>query len=119
MNLFGSIIRSSYSDYVRIRFRNYFAALTPQIAYSFDFKDNISFRITGGYSYSFNTKSALQFTGRDENNKSVKAKEKLTVPNVALLINDVKSNNPKLFGLNGPYVTFGVLYHLYQRSGEK
>lgn len=108
-----------YSDYVRIQFRNYFAALTPQIAYSFDYKDNISFRITGGYSYSFNTKSALQFTGSDNNNKSVKAKEKLTVPNVSLAINDVKSTNPKLFGLQGPYVTFGVLYHLYQRSGER
>lgn len=105
-----------YSDKVMIKFRNYYAALTPQLAYNFPLSPNMDLRLTGGYSYSFNTRSVLQFRGRDENEKRVKNKERLSAPNVNFLIGEDRVTDARLFNLRGVYGTVGLLYHLYYRS---
>lgn len=110
-----------FSDNAPVKFRNYFAAFTPQVSYNFALSNNFTLRLTGGYSYSFQTKSVLQFKGRDEEGKRAKDSEKLSAPNVEFLINGTRvtdSKDAKLFGIQGPYATAGLLYHIYYRSKE-
>ena len=104
-----------YSDEVAIKFRNYFVGFTPQLSYSFPLSNALDLRFTGGYSYAFHTKSGLVFKGRSQNNKKVKAKEKLTAPNVELYVEGERKTNPQIFELNGPYGTVALLLHLYKR----
>lgn len=106
------------SKTVPIKFRNYFAALTPQIAYNVTLSDNLTLRFTGGYSYSLHTKSVLQFKGRDAENKKVKDKEKLSAPNVNFRIGETRVTDAKLFNLRGAYGTAGLLYHIYYRTNK-
>jgi outer membrane protein OmpA-like peptidoglycan-associated protein len=104
-----------YSEKVRIKFRNYFAALTPQISYDFNIAKGMSLRLAAGYSYSFNTKSSIIFKGEDDREKRVKGREKLTAPNVNFKVDGVRQTDVNLFRLQGPYATVGFLYHLYAR----
>ncbi len=103
------------SKTVPIRFRNYYAAFTPQIGYNFFLNENMTLRLTGGYSYSFHTKSILKFTGRNAENKSVSDSEKLTSENVSFKLDGTRVSDARLFDVRGAYVTVGFLYHLYHR----
>lgn len=104
-----------YSEKVSIKFRNYFAALTPQIAYDFGVAPGMSVRLAAGYSYSFDTKSSIIFKGEDDNGKRVKGREKLAAQNVTFKVDGVRQTDVNLFKLQGPYATVGFLYHLYAR----
>ena len=107
------------SETVPIKYRNYFAAFSPQISYNFFLKNNLTLRVAAGYSYSFQTNSVLQFRGENQEGKKVKAKEKLSDPNVTFQVNGKKvteSKDADLFGVQGPYATAGLLYHIYYRT---
>ncbi len=104
-----------YSQKVRIKFRNYFAALTPQLSYDLDLNEGMSLRLSGGYAYSFNTKSSLIFKGQDNENNNVKGREDISASNVSFRVNDSRQTEVNLFGLQGPYGTIGFLYHIYRR----
>ena len=104
------------SKIVPVRFRNYYAAFTPQIAYNIFLNENMTLRLTGGYSYSFHTNSLLQFTGKNADGKSVKDSEKLSAPNVTFKIDNARVTDANLFDVRGAYATVGFLYHLYHRS---
>ncbi|WP_448961567.1 OmpA family protein [Larkinella arboricola] len=110
-----------YSDEAPVKFRNYFAAFTPQVSYNMAVSNNFTLRLTGGYSYSFQTKSVLQFKGENVDGKRAKDSEKLSAPNVDFRVNGkrvIESKDAKLFGIQGPYATVGLLYHIYYRSGK-
>lgn len=104
-----------YSKTVDIKFRNYFAALTPHISYDLGIGKGMNLRLAAGYSYSFNTKSRLIFKGKDANEKREKASEELSASNVNFRVGGVRQTEVNLFRFEGLYATVGFLYHLYAR----
>lgn len=107
--------KKMYSEKVSVKFRNYFAALTPQINMDLPVSRRANLRATVGYSYGFHTRSVLSFVGYDENDKKVKEKEKLSASNVTFKVDGEEKTDASLFNLRGIHANLGIVYHIYKK----
>jgi outer membrane protein OmpA-like peptidoglycan-associated protein len=107
-----------YSDYVKMRYRNYFVAINPYVSFERPLANGLSLRLKIGAGAGLHTKSNVTFKGQDAANKKVKGKEKLTANNVSFILDGEKTTNAKLFSILGPQVKLGVYYTLFSRTRE-
>jgi hypothetical protein len=61
--------------------------------------------ITAGYSYNIYSNSPMiKFSGTDENNETLYAKENLDESNIDFRLNNIRSTDKLPFDLNGPFI---------------
>lgn len=97
-----------YSDDVSIKIISNQGTVKPRFDFAFPFQKAEGYSmltITAGYSYNIYSNSPMiKFSGTDENNETLYAKENLDESNIDFRLNNIRSTDKLPFDLNGPFI---------------
>ncbi|WP_081652261.1 OmpA family protein [Cyclobacterium qasimii] len=97
-----------YSEDVSIKVISNQGTVKPRFDFVFPFQKAEGYSmltITGGYSYNiYSNNPMIKFSGTDENNESISAKENLDESNIDFRLNEIRSTDKLPFDLNGPFI---------------